>query len=74
MSSWTEDDYLRFDIGLALARAPVRGLRKALTEEDRAEIAKAIVTQLRMAGWHWSREEREIGPSFMARALEAKAK
>jgi hypothetical protein len=48
---WSVEDHLAFDIGFALPRAPVRGLRRSLTEDERREIARSIVEHLRLCGW-----------------------
>src|SRR5205823_5483892 len=45
---WTLDDELAFDMGFALPRAPVRGLKRAFTDEERREIARAIVAHLKL--------------------------
>jgi hypothetical protein len=42
---------LAFDIGFALPRAPIKGLRRALSEEERRAIAKSIVEHLKLCGW-----------------------
>jgi len=39
-----------FDIGFALPRSPIKGLRRALSEDGRRVTAKAIVAQLRLCG------------------------
>jgi hypothetical protein len=39
---------LAFDIGFALPRVPVRGLRRAFTEDERRRIATAIVEHLKL--------------------------
>jgi hypothetical protein len=58
---WTVDDHLAFDIGFALPRAPLRGLRRALSEDDRRAIARSIVEHLRLCGWEFRLERRAIG-------------
>jgi hypothetical protein len=50
---WSVEDHLAFDIGFALPRAPVRGLRRSLTDEDRRTIARPIVQHLRLCGWEF---------------------
>ena len=42
MGTWTDDDYLRFDIERGLAAVTIRGFKRALTEEDRQQIARTI--------------------------------
>jgi hypothetical protein len=56
---WGVEDHLAFDIGFALPRAPVRGLRRSLTEEDRRTIARSIVQHLRLCGWEF--QLRRVG-------------
>ncbi|HLN10176.1 MAG TPA: hypothetical protein VK281_14630 [Xanthobacteraceae bacterium] len=51
-AGWTMDDHLVFAIGFALPRAPVRGMRRALTEDERRRIAAAVVKHLRCAAGH----------------------
>ena len=41
LDEWTVEDNLAFDIVFALPRGPVRGLRRALTEDERHGIAIA---------------------------------
>ena len=50
-AGWTVDQHLIFDIGYALPRSAVRGLRRAFTEDERRRIAKAVVNHLRLCGW-----------------------
>jgi hypothetical protein len=50
LAGWMVDAHLAFDIGFALPRAPVRGLRRALAEDERHAIATAIVEHLRLCG------------------------
>ena len=64
---WTKDDYFRFDIMLGLMKARVRGVRRLFTEEEREGIARTIVDHLRLSRWRWWREERSVGPGYMAR-------
>src|SRR5436305_13136639 len=47
--------------GYALPRGPVRGLRRAYTDDERREIARAIVAHLRLCGWNFSLPEPAIG-------------
>lgn len=48
------DDHLVFDIGFALPRAPIRGIRRALSEDERRRIAAAVVEHLRLCGWKFT--------------------
>jgi hypothetical protein len=64
---WTDDDHFRFDIALGLMKARVRGMRRLFSEEERERIARAIVEHLRLSRWNWWREERSVGPGYMAR-------
>ena len=58
---WTLDDELAFDIGFALPRAPIRGLKRAFTDQDRREIAKGIVAHLKLCGWRFNLPEPAVG-------------
>jgi hypothetical protein len=53
-AGWTMEDHLVFDIGFALPRAPVRGIRRVLTEDERRRIAVAVVEHLRLCGWKFT--------------------
>jgi hypothetical protein len=61
LTGWTVEDHLAFDIGFALPRAPVRGLRRALAEGERHAIAAAIVEHLRLCGWQFHLPRRAVG-------------
>jgi hypothetical protein len=61
LGGWTVEDHLAFDIGFALPRAPFRGLRRALTEDERREIARSIVEHLRLCGWELRLAQRTVG-------------
>jgi len=50
-AGWTLDEHLIFDIGYALPRSAVRGMRRAFTEDERRRVAKAVVAHLRLCGW-----------------------
>ena len=52
-AGWTIEEHLAFDIGYALPRSAVRGLRRAFTEDERRRIAKAIVGHLQLCGWRF---------------------
>jgi hypothetical protein len=60
-TSWTDQDYLAFDIGYALPRSGVRGIRRAFDEDDRHRIAKAIVEHLTLCGWRFQRRAPSVG-------------
>jgi hypothetical protein len=47
MPTWTPDE-LTFDIAFALKKVTIPGFRKALTEEDRFSIAKAVIEHLKL--------------------------
>jgi hypothetical protein len=53
LAGWTIEDHLAFDIGFDLPRGPVHGLRRALTDDERRGIAKAIVAHLQLSGWEF---------------------
>jgi hypothetical protein len=64
----TRGDVLRYNLAFALIRASkiVRGLRQALTEDDRYAVADHVVAQLKQHGdpWHLSEEVRpQAGPT-----------
>ncbi len=61
LAGWTVDNHLAFDIGFALPRAPVRGLRRALAEDERRGIARAIVEHLRLCGREFRLAQRTVG-------------
>jgi hypothetical protein len=47
VAGWSVEEHLAFDIGFALPRAPVKGLRRALTKDERRLMAKAPGATLR---------------------------
>jgi hypothetical protein len=51
VARWTVEEHLAFDIGFALPRAPIKGLRRALREDERRAIAKSVVEHLKLCGW-----------------------
>jgi hypothetical protein len=53
LAGWTAEDHLAFDIGFALPRGPVRGLRRSFTEDERRHIAMSIVEHLQLCGWEF---------------------
>jgi hypothetical protein len=62
LAGWTVNDHLAFDIGwFALPRAPVRGLRRALAEDERHGIATAIVEHLQLCGWQFQLPRHALG-------------
>jgi len=61
LAGWTIEDHLAFDIAFALPRGPVRGLRRALTEDERRSIAKAILEHLRLCGWEFRLPQHAVG-------------
>jgi hypothetical protein len=58
---WSDQDYLAFDIGYALPRSSVRGVRRAFDEDDRRRIARAIVDHLTLCGWRFQRRTPAVG-------------
>ena len=58
---WSDQDYLVFDIGYALPRSSVRGVRRAFDEDDRRRIARAIVDHLTLCGWRFQRRAPTVG-------------
>jgi hypothetical protein len=61
LTGWTVEDHLVFDVAFALLRAPVRGLQRALTEEERRGIAVAILQHLKLCGWEFYRPQNAVG-------------
>ena len=53
VAGWTTEDHLAFDIGFALPRAPIKGLRRSLSEDERRAMARAIVEHLKLCGWQF---------------------
>jgi hypothetical protein len=68
------DEHLAFDIGFALPRSPIKGLRRALTEDERRVMAKAIVEHLRLCGWEYrlGPERSGMAPDEAARHVRAR--
>jgi hypothetical protein len=60
-TTWSDQDYLVFDIGYALPRSSVRGVRRAFDEDDRRRIARAIVDHLALCGWQFQRRTPTVG-------------
>jgi hypothetical protein len=50
VAGWTVEEHLAFDIGFALPRSPIKGLRRALSEGERRAIAKSVVEHLKLCG------------------------
>ncbi len=61
VAGWTVEEQLAFDIGFALPRAPVKRLRRALTEDERRATAKAIVEHLKLCGWQFQLSQHAVG-------------
>ena len=53
LSTISQENELTFDIAFALPRSPVRGLRRAFTDEERRIIAKHIVEHLKLCCWRF---------------------
>jgi hypothetical protein len=51
VAGWNVDEHLTFDIDFALPRSPIKGLRRALREDERRAIAKSVVEHLKLCGW-----------------------
>jgi hypothetical protein len=51
VAAWTVEDHLAFDVAFALPRSPIKGLRRALSEDERQAMAKSVVEHLKMCGW-----------------------
>jgi hypothetical protein len=61
VAGWSVEEHLAFDIGFALPRTPIKGLRRALSEEERRVMAKAIVEHLRLCGWEFRLGHGAVG-------------
>ena len=61
VAGWNVDEHLAFDIGFALPRAPIKGLRRALKEDERRVIANAIVEHLKLCGWKFQMPPIAVG-------------
>lgn len=61
----TRGDVLRYKLAFALSRAAkiVRGLRQALSEEERFAVADHVVGQLKERGDPWGLNEEAKGTS-----------
>jgi hypothetical protein len=61
IAGWTTEDHLAFDIGFALPRAPIKGLRRSLSEDERRAMARAIVEHLKLCGWKFQMTPIVVG-------------
>jgi hypothetical protein len=61
VAGWDVDEHLAFDIGFALPRSPIKGLRRALTEDERWEMAVSIVEHLKLCGWEFQMTPIVVG-------------
>jgi len=55
------EEHLAFDIGFALPRAPIKGLRRSLSEDERRAMAKSIVERLNLCGWTFQMSPAVVG-------------
>jgi hypothetical protein len=60
MPTWTLDEQLIFDIAFALKKVTIPGFRKALTEEDRFAIGKAVLEHLKLCRWEFSKPPEPV--------------
>jgi D-3-phosphoglycerate dehydrogenase len=60
MRTWTPDERLTFDIAFALKKVTIPGFRKALTEEHRISIAKAVIEHLKLCRWEFSKPPEAV--------------
>ena len=60
MPIWTPDEQLTFDIAFALKKVTIPGFRKALTEEVRFSIAKAVIEHLKLCRWEFSKPPEPV--------------
>ncbi len=61
VAGWSVDEHLAFDIGFALPRTPIKGLRRALTENERRAMAVSIVEHLKLCGWKFQMTPIVVG-------------
>jgi hypothetical protein len=61
VAGWTTEDHLAFDIGFALPRTPIKGLRRSLKEDERRTMAKTIVEHLKLCGWRFQMMPVAVG-------------
>ena len=61
VAGWNVEEHLAFDIGFALPRSPIKGLRRALSEDERRVMARAIVEHLKLCGWRFEMTPISVG-------------
>jgi hypothetical protein len=61
VAGWTVEEHLAFDIGFALPRSPIKGLRRVVTEDERWAMAEAIVEHLKLCGWKFQMTQIVVG-------------
>jgi len=61
VADWSVDEHLAFDVGFALPRSPIKGLRRSLSEDERRAMAKAIVEHLKLCGWRFQMTPIAVG-------------
>jgi hypothetical protein len=61
VAGWSVEEHLAFDIGFALPRSPIKGLRRVLTEDERRAMAKTIVEHLKLCGWRFEMSPIVLG-------------
>ncbi len=61
VAGWGVEEHLAFDIGFALPHAPIKGLRRALTEDERRAMAVSIVEHLKLCGWRFELSPIVVG-------------
>jgi hypothetical protein len=52
-STILQENELAFDIAFALPRSPIRGLRRAFTDDERRIIAKHVVEHVKLCCWRF---------------------
>jgi hypothetical protein len=68
VAGWSVEEHLAFDIGFALPRTPIKGLRRALTEDERRAMAVSIVEHLKLCGWKFQMSPMVVGHESGKRA------
>jgi hypothetical protein len=61
VAGWSVEEHLAFDVGFALPRSPIKGLRRALTEDERRAMAVSIVEHLKLCGWKFQMSPIAVG-------------
>jgi hypothetical protein len=61
VAGWNVEQHLAFDIGFALPRTPIKGLHRALKEDERRAMAKSIVEHLKLCGWQFQMTPIRVG-------------